>query len=42
MKPIELKRFLDPTLTNAGFELDEIVDPIEYGERPAWAVFYRG
>jgi hypothetical protein len=42
MKPIELGRFLEPTLSAAGFDLDEIEEPIEYGERPAWAMFYRG
>ncbi|MGV0872047.1 hypothetical protein [Mycolicibacterium sp. XJ879] len=41
MKPAELKEFLDPTLSSAGFELDEVQDGITYGDRPAWAVYYR-
>ncbi|MGO4442204.1 hypothetical protein AB4Z42_02485 [Mycobacterium sp. 2YAF39] len=42
MNPIELDRFLEPTLSKAGFVLDEMQDPIVYGNRPAWAVYYRG
>jgi hypothetical protein len=41
MKPVELDRFLEPTLSNAGFKLDEVQDSIVYGDRPAWAVYYR-
>jgi hypothetical protein len=41
MNPIELGRFLEPTLSNAGFVLDEVQEPIVYGNRPAWAVYYR-
>ncbi|WAC90262.1 hypothetical protein [Mycobacterium sp. Aquia_213] len=42
MKPAELERFLEPTLSRAGFKLDEIQDTEIYGGRPAWAVYYRG
>ena len=42
MKPVELDRFLEPSLSAAGLELDEIEESIEYRERPAWAIFYRG
>ncbi|BBY95675.1 hypothetical protein MGALJ_53440 [Mycobacterium gallinarum] len=41
MKPVELERFLKPTLSNAGFTLDEVQEPIVHGNRPAWAVYYR-
>ncbi len=41
MKPVELDRFLEPTLSNAGFKLDEVQESVVYGNRPAWAVYYR-
>lgn len=41
MKPVELDRFLEPTLSQAGFKLDVVQEPILYGGRPAWAVYYR-
>jgi hypothetical protein len=42
MKPTEEERFLEPTLSHAGIKLDEIHDAAIYGDRPAWAVYYRG
>ncbi|SOX52788.1 hypothetical protein MAAFP003_1455 [Mycobacterium ahvazicum] len=42
MKPAEVERFLEPTLTRAGLKLDEIQGDEIYGDRPAWAVYYRG
>lgn len=42
MKPAEVERLLEPTLSHAGFKLDEIQDAAIYGDRPAWAVYYRG
>lgn len=41
MKPAELKQFLQPSLSSAGFELDEVQDALSFGDRPAWAMFYR-
>jgi hypothetical protein len=41
MKPTELARFLEPTLRQAGFTLDEVEDAAVYGDRPAWAIYYR-
>ncbi|MGO4442217.1 hypothetical protein AB4Z42_02550 [Mycobacterium sp. 2YAF39] len=41
MRPGEVDRFLEPTLLNAGFKLDEVQEAIVYGNRPAWAVYYR-
>ena len=42
MKPAEVERLLEPTLSHAGFKLDGIHDAAIYGDRPAWAVYYRG
>jgi hypothetical protein len=42
MQPAELERFLEPTLSHAGFKLDEVDDAAIYGSRPAWAIYYRG
>jgi hypothetical protein len=42
MDPIELSRFLEPTLEHAGFHLEEIDEAMIYGDRPAWAAYYRG
>ena len=42
MNPAEVERFLEPMLSRAGFKLDGIHDAAIYGERPAWAVYYRG
>ena len=42
MKPAELERFLEPTASAAGLNLDEVQDPVSYGDRPAWAIYYRG
>jgi hypothetical protein len=41
MKPAELDQFLDPTLSDVGFKLDEVQDAATYGGRPAWALYYR-
>lgn len=40
MKPADLEQFLKPTLSQAGFKLDEVQDAAVYGNRPAWAVYY--
>jgi hypothetical protein len=42
MDPAEVERLLEPTLSHAGFKLGGIHDAAIYGERPAWAVYYRG
>jgi hypothetical protein len=42
MRPEEVSRFLDSTLSHAGFTLDEVEAATTYGERPAWAIYYRG
>lgn len=41
MRPAELAGFLDGTLSGAGFVLDEVQDSVTYGNRPAWAIYYR-
>src|SRR5262245_22203374 len=42
MQALQLERFLEPTLTRAGFELDRIDDPTSYQDRPAWVIYYCG
>jgi hypothetical protein len=42
MKRSDLERFLEPTLSRAGFKLDEVQDALTYGGRSAWAIYYRG
>lgn len=42
MKPAELDRYLGPSLSGADLKLDEVQDNITYGDRPAWAAYYRG
>ena len=42
MEPAEVERFLEPTLSHAGFKLDDLHDAAIYGTRPAWALYYRG
>jgi hypothetical protein len=42
MSPSDVKRYMGSTLGTLGFHLDEVDADIVYGERPAWAVFYRG
>lgn len=42
MSPIDLERYMAPTLVARGFDLIGVDSDLEYGERPAWAVFYRG
>lgn len=42
MKPMELDQFLGPALSCAGLEIDEVQDDLTYGDRRAWATFYRG
>ena len=37
-----LERFLDPALSQAGFRLEELDDPLLYQNRPAWPIYYRG
>lgn len=41
MKAKELADFLGPDMSARGLELDEIRDPWSYGDRAAWALFYR-
>ena len=36
-----LAEFLAPEMSVHGLVLDEIRDPETYGDRPAWAIFYR-
>ena len=42
MSYTEVQDFMGPMLSDNGFQLDEVQDSIIYGERPAWAVYYRG
>lgn len=42
MKPMELDQFLSPALSEAGLEMDEVQDGLIYGDRRAWATYYRG
>ena len=42
MKPAKLAHFLQPTLRDAGFTLDQIDDQATYGDRPGWAIYYLG
>ena len=42
MKPADLDRFLAPTLSHAGLELDEVDDATIYQNRPGWVIYYRG
>lgn len=42
MKPDELDRYLEPTLSGAGLKLAEVQDNVTYGDRPAWAMYYQG
>lgn len=41
MQPAQLVDYLGPTLSHEGFELDEVQDDITYGDRAAWAIYYR-
>jgi hypothetical protein len=38
----DVERYMGATLAALGFALDEIHPEVVYGERSAWAVFYRG
>ncbi|OBK44354.1 hypothetical protein [Mycobacterium sp. 1081908.1] len=42
MSSSDVERYMGPTLAALGFQLDEVDADAVYGERPAWAVFYRG
>jgi hypothetical protein len=42
MSSSDVERYMGPTLAALGFHLDEVDADVVYGERPAWAVFYRG
>jgi hypothetical protein len=42
LRAAKLERFLESTLAQAGFTLEEVVDPALYQNRPAWAIYYRG
>jgi hypothetical protein len=41
MSSNDVERYMGSTLTALGFELDEVEPDVMYGERSAWAVFYR-
>jgi hypothetical protein len=38
----DVERHLGPTLASLSFRLDEVDPDLVYGERAAWAVYYRG
>jgi hypothetical protein len=42
VRAVKLARFLESTLSHAGFRLEKIDDPTFYQNRPAWAIYYRG
>jgi hypothetical protein len=42
LRAAKLERFLEPTLSQAGFKLEELDDNAVYQNRPAWAIYYRG
>lgn len=42
MSSSDVERYMGSTLAALGFDLDGIDPHVTYGERPAWAVFYRG
>jgi len=42
MSSSDVERYMAPALAARGFRLDGIDAELVYGERPAWAVFYRG
>lgn len=42
MSHTDVEKYLGPTLTKLGFRMDGADSAIAYGDRPAWAVYYRG
>jgi len=42
VRAAQVERFLNPTLSHAGFKLSQIDDPTVYQNRPAWAIYYSG
>jgi len=42
MSASDVEQYMGSTFAAHGFELVEIAANLVYGERPAWAVFYRG
>ena len=42
MSASDVERYMGSTLAAIGFDLDETDADVVYGDRPAWAVFYRG
>ncbi len=42
MRAAQLERYLQTTLSRAGFELDQLDDPMVYQNRPAWVIYYSG
>ena len=40
MRAADLERFLDPTLSQAGFRLSAIEDPTVYHGRAAWVIYF--
>jgi hypothetical protein len=42
MSSRDVERYMGPRLAALGFHLDQLDADMVYGERPAWAVFYRG
>jgi hypothetical protein len=42
MSSSDVEQYMGETFADLGFGLDEVDADVVYGERPAWAVFYRG
>jgi hypothetical protein len=40
MSYTDVEKYMGPTLSRYGFELEAIEPAVEYGERPAWAVYF--
>lgn len=40
--PTDVDRYLGPTLAKLGFIPQAVDSTVTYGDRPAWAVYYRG
>lgn len=39
--PADVDKYLGPTLVQFGFSLEMVDTAVIYGDRPAWAVYYR-
>lgn len=42
MSQLDAERVVGPLLAAHGFSLEQVADELDYGGRPAWALFYRG